>query len=219
MLKKPMQKIKISSFYTGKYEVTFDEWSACVLVGGCKHEPKDRGWGRGDRPVINVSWNDTQEFVRWLSKKTGQKYRLLSEAEWEYAARGNTGQRRKYWWGNEIKKNGIVMANCYGCGSQWDNKRTAPVGSFDANPFGLHDMHGNVWEWVEDCYRDSYSGQARDGSAWKKSNCKTVVLRGGSWYNDPVNLRSANRYRFIPDIRDIVNGFRVGRSVFSPSTR
>ena len=230
-------------FAVGQYEVTAEEYQTCVKDTDACDEPawdekgsnynvktgtndlykKLAGQGalEGRHPIVGVSWNNAIQYVRWLSKKTGQKYRLLSEAEWEYAARGNTGQRRKYWWGNEIKKNGTVMANCYGCGSQWDNKRTAPVGSFDANPFGLHDMHGNVWEWVEDCYRDSYADQAKDGSAWKPSGCekKAKVLRGGSWYFSPNILRSANRNWNYPDFRNYYIGFRVGRSVFSPSTR
>ena len=126
--------------------MTFAEWDACVSASGCKHKPDDRSWGRGSRPVMNVSWDDiTKDYLPWLSRKTDKSYRLLTEAEWEYAARA--GSRGKYTWGDEIGKN---RANCDGCGSHWD-KQTAPVGSFQANAFGLHDMHGNVWEWVADC--------------------------------------------------------------------
>ena len=122
----------------GKYEVTFAEWDTCVAGGGCSHKPKDLGWGRDRRPVIDVKWNNAQEYVKWLSRKTGKSYRLLFEAEWEYAARG----------GAKSEVFGKGNANCDGCGSRWDNKRTAPVGSFRANGFGLHDMLGNVMEWT-----------------------------------------------------------------------
>ena len=161
----------------GVYEVTFAEWDACVSAGGCGgYRPDDRGWGRGNRPVINVRWEDAQSYVRWLSNKTGKSYRLLSESEWEYVARA--GSVTAYSWGNEIGHN---RANCDGCGSRWDNEKTAPVGAFSANAWGLHDVHGNVWEWVEDCWNDSYTGAPADGSAWESGDCSRRVLRGGSW--------------------------------------
>ena len=147
----PQHLVTISRpFAVGKYEVTFDEWSACVGDGGCVRRPRDWGWGRGDRPVIDVSWDDAQQYVRWLGARTGGDYRLLTEAEWEYAARGGTDTA--YWWGARV---GHGNANCDGCGSQWDGKETAPVGQFDPNPFGLYDTVGNVREWVEDCWHDS----------------------------------------------------------------
>ena len=151
---KPVHKVTVGSFYMSKYETTFGQWDACVADGGCKHKPVNEGWGRGSRPVINVSWNDAVQYAKWLSKKTGQTWRLPTEAEWEYAARA--GSKTRYSWENDIGKN---RANCDGCGSQWDNKKTAPVGSFNANAFGLHDMHGNVSEWTVDCYNDSYKGR------------------------------------------------------------
>jgi len=153
-------------FAVGKFEATFAEWDACVTAGGCTHKPADAGWGRGKRPVINVSWDDaTKEYLPWLSRMTSKTYRLLTETEWEYAARGATSAsaiRAIYSWGNDIGKN---LANCKGCGSQWDAKQTAPVGSFPPNAFGLHDMHGNVLEWVQDCYEDTYAGVPLDGRA------------------------------------------------------
>jgi formylglycine-generating enzyme required for sulfatase activity len=136
---KPVRKLSVAAFELGKTEVTFDQWDACFALGGCEHYPSDEGWGRGNRPVINVSWNDVQQYLAWLKKETGQTWRLPSEAEWEYAARAGT--ETVYSWGDAIGKN---RANCDGCGSQWDNKQTAPVGSFAANPWGLSDMHGNV---------------------------------------------------------------------------
>ena len=179
----------------GVYEVTFSEWQACVSDGGCGgYVPDDEGWGRGNRPVLNVSWHDAQSYVRWLSSKTSHSYGLLSESEWEYVARAGTETR--YSWGNEIGRN---RANCDGCGSRWDDNRTAPVGSFSANVWDVHDMHGNVWEWVEDCWNDRYFGAPADGSAWETGNCGLRVLRGGSWLNRPWYLRSASR---APDNAD-----------------
>src|SRR5262245_3850139 len=142
-------------FAVSKFEVTFADWDACVAVGGCPREGRasDAGWGRGRQPVIFVSWDDAQAYVAWLSRMTDKTYRLLTEAEWEYAARA--GSQAAYSWGDEIGKGN---ANCGGCGSQWDSKETAPVGSFAANAFGLHDMHGNLWEWVEDCFHEDYNG-------------------------------------------------------------
>ena len=195
-------------FALGKYEVTFAEWDACVDAGGCDREPDDEGWGRGARPVINVSWEDAQQYVAWLSGETGETYRLPSEAEWEYAARAGT--TTPYFWGDEIGQN---RANCHGCGSEWDSRQTAPVGSFAPNDFGLNDMSGNVWEWVEDSWHDSYDGAPPDGSAWVVGNESARVLRGGSWVSEPGILRSANRDWFEPDLRLNYLGFRVARTL------
>ena len=143
----PQHKVTIAKpFAVSKFDVTFADWDACVSVGGCP-QLGDSSFGRGTRPVINVNWNDAQQYVAWLSKMTGQPYRLLTEAEWEYAARA--GATTAYYWGDEI---GVGNANCNGCGSQWDGRETAPVGSFKPNAFGLYDMAGNVVQWVQDCY-------------------------------------------------------------------
>ncbi len=205
---KPVRKVTISApFAVGKYEVTFDEWDACVADGGCSHKPGDESWGRGKRPVINVSWdNITKQYLPWLSRKSGMAYRLLTEAEWEFVARAGTTSA--YWWGDKIGKGNAV---CDGCGSQWDNKQTAPVGTFKPNAFGLHDLHGNVWEWVQDCYKDSYRGAPTDGSAVTTGNCGRRVLRGGSWSLIPRYLRSASRGRVNPVGRLNRLGFRVVR--------
>ncbi len=134
-----------NKFAIGKFAVTFDEWDACVAGGGCGgYQPPDNSWGRGNRPVINVSWNDAQTYIQWLSHKTGKSYRLPSEEEWEIAARAGT--TTEYYWGNDVGHNN---ANCDGCGSEWDNRKTAPVGSFKPNAFGLYDMMGNVWQWTD----------------------------------------------------------------------
>ena len=149
----------------------------------------DSGWGRGRRPVINVSWDDAQAYVKWLSGITGKPYRLLSEAEYEYAARA--GSRDETIPGaTRSSSTAKPMANCDGCGSQWDRKQTAPVGSFAANAFGLYDMVGNVWEWTEDCWNASYKGAPADGSPWTSGDCSRRVVRGGSWANSGY-LRSA----------------------------
>ena len=158
--------------------------------------------------MIRVSWDDAQRYVRWLSGKTGKSYRLPSESEWEYAAR--SGTETAYSWGDGIGHN---RANCAGCGSRWDGGRTAPVGSFVSNGWGLHDMHGNVWEWVEDCSNVNYEGAPRDGSAWRSGNCPERVLRGGSWGNLPSILRAANRIRSTSDNRSGKGGFRVARTL------
>ena len=148
----PQHNVTISKpFAVSKFEVTFAEWDACAAHGDCIPHVDDDGWGRDRQPVINVSWNDAQRYVAWLSKITGKTYRLLSEAEYEYAARGGT--RTAYPWGDEI---GTNNADCSGCGTRWDATQTAPVGSFRPNQFGLNDMVGNVWEWVEDCPHEDY---------------------------------------------------------------
>ena len=207
---RPLHRVRIAEpFAMGVFEVTFAQWDACVAAGGCGgHQPDDWDWGRGDRPVVDVSWDDAQVYVRWLSEKTGESYRLPSESEWEYAARAGTATR--YWWGDE---EGGGWANCDGCGSRWDDDRTAPVGSFAANPWGLHDVHGNVWEWVEDCWHGSYAGAPTDGSAWTAGDCSDRVLRGGSWGDVPRNLRAAFRGSHSTGIRNFSFGFRVSRSV------
>ena len=203
----PQHRVTIpSSFAVGRYEITFDQWDACKLAGGCRDHAVDNGWGRGMRPVINVSWQDAVEYIAWLSKKTGARYRLLSEAEWEYAARA--GSTTRYPWGDATGQN---RANFHGSGSKWRN--TAPVGSFEPNRFGLYHTIGNVWEWVQDCWNSSYLGAPTDGRAWEAGDCSLRVLRGGSWISAPEITRSASRSWFEPGIRIIVNGFRVARTL------
>ena len=206
----PVHAVAIGApFALGVYEVTFAEWDACKR--GCprgKQAPSDRGWGRGRRPVINVSWDDAKRYAQWLSRKTRKAYRLPSEAEWEYAARAGTATA--YSWGDQI---GVNRANCRGCGSQWDGSKTAPVGSFRANAWGLHDMHGNVWEWTEDCWNGSYRGAPSDGSAWLRGNCDQRVLRGGSWSGGPSDLGAADRYGITTGGRSGSFGFRVARTL------
>ncbi len=184
--------------------VTFEEWDACFAQGGSSHRPDDRDWGRGRRPLIYVSWHDAQDYVAWLSKRTGKTYRLLSEAEWEYAAQAGTGREARV-------TSGAGEANCRGCGSRWDGKQTAPVGSFPANGFGLHDMLGNVWKWTQDCWNKSHAVAPADGSARTDGDRSRRVLRGGSWYYLPEYTRSAFRGWNTADDRFGFLGFRVAR--------
>jgi formylglycine-generating enzyme required for sulfatase activity len=209
----PQHQVTIAkSIAVSKYELTFDEWDVCVDYGDCPQGITDSGWGRGPQPVINVTWDDAQRYVAWLSKITGKPYRLLTEAEYEYAARA--GSTMVYPWGDDI---GLNNANCKGCDSRWDNTQTAPVGSFAANGFGLFDMVGNVWEWIEDCVNENYQGAPTDGSAWiEDGDCKNRMARGGSWNNTPVNLRSANRVGTSIGFRDNLLGFRIGRTLSAP---
>jgi formylglycine-generating enzyme required for sulfatase activity len=210
----PQHNVTIAKpFAVSKYELTFADWDACVAHRDCDphiYAP----WGRGKQPVINESWYDAQRYVAWLSKMTGKPYRLLSEAEYEYAARAGTTTR--YPWGDDIKLNGKAMANCVGCGSKWDNRQAAPVGSFAPNRFGLYDMVANVYEWVEDCQHRNYQGAPTDGSAWVEGgDCSFRVVRGGPWIDEPDSLRSATRYYTHPDQGDSVIGFRLTRTLNS----
>jgi formylglycine-generating enzyme required for sulfatase activity/serine/threonine protein kinase len=202
----PVHHVSVSAFKMSQTEVTFAQWDACVQAGGCSHRPDDAGWGRDKRPVTSISYlHITQQFIPWLNKGTSKHFRLPSEAEWEYAARA--GSTSKYSWGNSI--------NCsqarYGyrsneCGKP---KSTVPVGSFSPNQFGLYDMHGNVWEWTQDCWNESYSGAPSNGRAWQRGDCKKRVMRGGAWANGSGVLRSGNRKQGSVQHRDIQYGFRL----------
>ena len=185
---KPVHEVKIDSFAMSKYEVTFEEYDAFADARDFGRVD-DEGWGRGRRPVINVWWSEAVAYTHWLSDQTGETYRLPTEAEWEYAARAGT--ETAYSWGDNI---GYNRAHCHLCGSRYAG--TAPVGSFSANKWGLHDMHGNVREWVRDCWNDNYEGAPTDGSAWMFGDCSQMHLfRGGSWSDYPSFLRSARRGR------------------------
>ena len=201
----PERDVQVGAFWMGVQEVTYAQYDRFARATG-RHLPGDFGWGRGDRPVIHVSWDDARAYANWLSGQTGHRYRLPSEAEWEYAARAGT--ETFYWWGY---KPGINNANCFDCGSQWDGARTAPVGSFEANPFGLHDTAGNVMEWVADCYNSSYQGAPNDGSPWLEGDCSQRGVRGGA-YNKPVErLRGTRRGGLGPGSRLSNLGFRLVR--------
>ena len=204
----PHQVTITRQFAVSKFEVTFEEWDTCVTIGDCDPHIGDATWGRGKRPVIYVTWNDARQYVAWLKRMTGKQYRLLTEAEFEYATRAGT--TTAYPWGDEI---GNGNANCIGCGSEWDGKQTAPVGSFPPNGYGLYDMVGNVSQWVEDCYRPNYENAPTDGSAWNGGDCPLRVVRGSSWFSNPGPPRSAVRGWGAPDRRNSYLGFRVGRTL------
>ncbi|PWC38011.1 hypothetical protein TSO352_09885 [Azospirillum sp. TSO35-2] len=190
----------------GVYEVLVGEWRACVQGGGCTDMPRMTNPGDGTA-VHNISWEDAQAYVKWLSQKTGQRYRLPSEAEWEYAARAGTAG--PYWWGGDA---GIV-ADCQNCGGPHEPLTPAVAGGYKPNPFGLHDMNGGVAEWVADCWNKNYSGAPTDGSAWQRGNCRKRVLRGGSWRSGLADITDTARNFYDQDVRYLNNGFRVAREL------
>ena len=202
----PQHRVTFSqSFAVGKFAVTFDEWDACVADGGCNgYRPSDENWGRGRRPAVNVSWDDAQTYLSWLNRKTGRDFHLLSEAQREYVTRAGT--TTPFWWGSSISTS---QAN-YRSNSRFPF-RTAPVNSFQPNPWGLFQVHGNVYEWTQDCWNESYSGAPTDGSAWTDGNCTSRVVRGGAWSSDPKFLRSAFRNVYVRVNRNPRYGFRIAR--------
>ncbi|EDN69807.1 protein of unknown function DUF323 [Beggiatoa sp. PS] len=225
---KPVHEVSVKSFAIGRYQITVAEFRQFVEATRYKTEAekgdgayvwKDGKWQQvksvnwrkpyflqqDNQPVVCVSWNDAMAYINWLSEQTGKIYHLPSEAEWEYAARAGT--ETDYWWGNEIGKN---KANCYGSGSQWSGKQTAPVGSFEPNPFDLYDTVGNVWEWCADSWHKNYKNAPTDGSIWEKNGDSSLrVVRGGTWYSEPRYVRVSDRYRWTRDYRDYNGGFRV----------
>lgn len=211
----PQRTVTIgSSFAVGRYEVTWTQYSACVSDGACP-AAEDDGFGKGNRPVTNVDWEAARKYASWLSGKTGETYRLLSEAEWEYAARAGTSSA--YWWGSSASHEYANYGADECCDElasgrdQWES--TSPAGSFPANAFGLYDMHGNVWEWTEDCWNSTYNRAPADGAPWISGDCVARVLRGGSSYISPQNLRSAYRVQDSPSVLSIDIGFRVARTL------
>ena len=202
---RPRHAVSLPAFAIGKHEVTFAEYDRFARATG-RRLPYDEGWGRGARPVINVSWKDATAYAAWLSKQTGHTYRLPTESQWEFAARGGTGT--PHWWPQEIEE---TPANCFDCGSEWDGKMTAAVGSFPPNGFGLHDTAGNVQEWTRDCYQNSYKGAPSDGTAWQSKGCTQRVVRGGGYTSPLGSLRSARRAQLDQETRLDNLGFRVVR--------
>lgn len=208
----------VRPFAVGRFALSFDEWDACVADGGCNdYKPPDQGWGRGHRPVIVVSWDDANAYVAWLTRKIGKPYRLLSEAEREYVTRAGT--TTPFWWGNSISTSQANYDGTYthenGVEGEY-RRRTVPVDSFAPNPWGLYQVHGNVFDWTDDCYHDSYRGAPADGSAWTSGDCSRRVVRGGSWNDTPDGLRSADRDANIPGGRSIAIGSRIGRKLLAP---
>ena len=202
-------------FAVGRFAVTFDEWDACVADGGCKgYKPWDNGWGRGNRPVINVSWSDANSYTVWLSERTGKSYRLLSEAEREYVTRA--GSQSPYWWGASVSRrqaNYDDKASEDKASKGSPGQRTMPVDSFQPNPWGLYQVHGNIWEWVEDCVNEGYAGAPTDGTAWDSGHCERRVLRGGSWVSTASSVESGSRYGVQAEGRVSNVGFRVARTL------
>ena len=208
----PVHEVHIRRpFAVSRYEITFDQYDEFAKATG-RNLPDDEGFGRGRRPVIRVSWNDAGDYAEWLSQQTGKRYRLPSEAEWEYAARAGT--ETAYWWGNEMKPG---LANCMSCGTGRDSRQTEPVGSFKPNPFGLYDTAGNAREWVQDCWHENYHGAPSDGSAWEKEhngNCNGRVHRGGAFRSvNKGNVLSSSRRMYRAGARPDHVGFRLVREI------
>lgn len=202
---RPQKMIALQGFSISRYEITFDEYDRFVAAVDRK-KPDDNGWGRGDQPVINVSWDDALAYTKWLTEQTRHQYRLPSEREWEYAAKAGT--QTPYWWGTEVGRN---KANCGSCGSRWDARQTAPVGSFDPNSVGLYDMIGNVIEWTQSCNRSSYQGAPAYGNVWEGGDCSKRVARSSSFRTYEKDLRVTKRYDYSPQTRLETLGFRVVR--------
>ena len=194
-------------FAIGKYEVTVEQWNACVEAGACPRLGAEAN-RTGNTPVRDVSWDDVQQYVKWLSKVSGKSYRLPTETEWEYAARA--GASTRFWWGEQMRAGN---ANCKGCGDPWSADGPPAVGSFASNPFGLHDVNGSVWEWVSDCWHNSYKGAPADGRTWDTPNCRERVIRGGSWREDASYMPATTRFKYTASVRNSQNGFRVARDV------
>ena len=195
-------------FAIGRYEITFDEWDACLRAGACTHNPDDHRWGKGRHPVVNIDYSMAQGYAKWISRITGYNYHLPSEAEWEYAARAGT--TTAYWFGDDPDKEKM---NCRNCRGAWPDHRNAPVGQYKPNPWGIYDMNGNAYEWVADCWFDTYDGAPRDGSARLVPGCKDRVIRGGSWYYFSRQARSASRARNLGAVKSYWLSFRLVRDI------
>lgn len=205
---KPAHRVAIGApFAIGKFEVTVEQWNACVEAGGCPRLTSDANRAPS-APVRDVSWDDAQQYVKWLTKVSGKPYRLPSEAEWEFAARGGTTTR--FWWGEQMRPG---QANCKECGEPWNQDGPANAGSFAPNPFGLHDVNGSVWEWVGDCWHNSYKGAPDDGRSRDTPNCRERVIRGGSWREGATYMPSTTRFKYATSVRNSQNGFRVARDL------
>ena len=203
---RPAHQVSIGApFAIGKYEVSVEQWQACVDAGACQatssHEPKTA-------PARDLSWDDAQQYVNWLSKTSGQSYRLPTEAEWEYAARAGTTTR--YWWGPTMRTG---TANCKDCGPPWRPEAPTDIGSFAANPFGLYDMNGSIWEWVNDCWHSNFKGAPSDARSWDAPGCRVRVVRGGSWREGADYMTSSTRFKYDASVRHSQNGFRVARDM------
>jgi len=200
---KPTHQVTIKPFAISKYPISVRDWNECAATKACAFAAT----GRDDAPVTNVSWTDAKQFVAWLAGAARKAYRLPSEAEWEYAARGGT--QTKYWWGDQFQSG---MANCKNCNDIAAAEQPIKVGSFKPNPFGLYDMGGGVDQWVEDCWHKNYQGAPADGSVWVEAGCTSHVIRSGSWKNDARYVRPSNRDSYDTNVRYPTHGFRVALS-------
>lgn len=213
----PTRQVAINyRFEIGKYEVTFNDWNNCVSGGGCRgYLPKDSDWGKGRRPAINISWNDAQQYIKWLNRVTGLRYRLPTEAEWEYVARGGT--KAPFSTGPRISSSQANFngEHPYGEGAKKGpyRRKTLPVGSFKPNAYGVYDIHGNVYEWVEDCWSPNHTGAPSDGRVRKDGDCKFRIMRGGSWVTHAYQMRASKRLRYTTDYRYDDYGFRIARTL------
>ncbi len=197
---KPIHHVTVKRFAIGKYPVSVREWNVCATAKACPFEAK----GNNDSPVTNVSWSDAKQFAAWLAATTGKSYRLPTEAEWEYAARGGT--QTKYWWGDQLQPD---LASCKNCTEIAGVEPPNRVGSLKPNPFGLYDMGGTVDQWVEDCWHKNYHGAPTDGSAWREDDCPSHIIRSGSWRNDSRYIRPSNRDSYDTNVRYPTHGFRI----------
>lgn len=201
---KPVHHVSIgASFAIGKYPVTVEQWNACVAANACQKLTPESNTNKA-APARDLSWDDAQQYIKWLAKTTGKPYRLPTEAEWEYADRAGT--TTAYWWGEQMRKG---TANCKDCGDPWHKEGPENVGSSMPNPLGLYDMNGGVWEWTADCWHNSYQGAPADGHAWDNPGCEMRVIRGGSWREGSNYMLSATRFKYSASVRQSQDGFRV----------
>lgn len=205
---RPAHHVSIAKpFAIGKYEITVEQWNLCAEAGACPRIPSLANAVKNS-PARDLSWEDAQAYVKWLSKTTGKSYRLPTEVEWEYAARGGSSSR--FWWGAQMQAS---KAACRDCGQPWQKDAPLPVGSFAANTFGLHDVSGSVWEWVADCWHSSYKGAPVDARPWEEANCRVRVIRGGSWLDSTDYMPVTTRFKYDANVRYTQNGFRVVRDL------
>ncbi len=209
---KPVQEVYVERFAAGVYPVTFADYDKFASATG-RTKPYDNGWGRENRPVINVSWLDAMTYCKWLTEQTEHLYRLPTESEWEFAARGGT--ETDYWWGNELGRN---RTNCIDSGSPWSNDKTSPVDAFEPNPYGLYDILGNVWEWTCSKYENEFNGEEQHYFDENLAKAHRAI-RGGSWHDNAHKLRVSSRAGSRPDYRTYSRGFRLVSRKRAPSLK
>ncbi len=203
----PKHKVSVRSFMISAFEITFAEYNR-FAEDTRRSLPKNGEWDANTHPVIDVSWDSAQAYTRWLSKQSGKNYRLLSEAEWEYAARA--GSSTFYWWGVKV---GSGNAHCFDCRTDFNTSKPAKVGTYRPNPFGIYDTAGNVYEWVHDCYHRNYNNAPTNGSVWEGGDCESRVVRGGAFRSPANSMRSSNREKFRSGKGQYNVGIRVARDL------